>query len=102
MLRVYLCSNIDYRLSQLAPTRQSLAKLNEFRKKVHEVVDLCKGENADVKSDLAQVITEERKIYDMLNENPSLIRRTVSQQSFPQPPAFTQQQSIVYNQPQRR
>lgn len=82
-------------------------KLKQFRNRVHEVVDLCRGENTDVKGDLSQVITEERKIYDMLNQDQSLLRRTVSHQSFPQVPQYTQQQTVQYgqpsyNQPQRR
>lgn len=88
-----------YRLSQQPKRRESLLKLNEFRKRVHEVVDLCKGENNDVKGDLNQVVSEERKIYDMLNQDQSLIRRTVSQQSFPQVAQYTQQQTVQYGQP---
>lgn len=73
-----------YRLSHQPNSRKSLAKLNDFRKRVHEVVDLCRGENNEVKGEINQVIGEERKIYDMLNENPNYLRRTVSYQSFPQ------------------
>ena len=87
-----------YRLSQQPKRRDSLMKLNEFRKTVHEVVNLCKGENNDVKGDLSQVITEERKIYEMLNQDQSLLRRTVSHQSFPPIPQYSQQ-TVQYGQP---
>lgn len=54
---VYLFNQLDNRQESLPPKRNGIVKLNEVRKRVHEVIDLCKGENVDVKGEFSQVIS---------------------------------------------
>jgi len=45
---------------------------------------LCKRENTEVKGEFGQVVGEERQVYNMLLDNPSLLQRTMSYQNIPQ------------------
>ncbi len=65
-IKVTFRLNLDYRLTEDKGPRQSLEKIRGLRKTIHDVIDLCKGENADIKGEFNNVYGAEKEIYNML------------------------------------